>query len=233
MINQRLFFSIILLVVISTYSYAQIEVDCSLYIEFKTGKTICFEELKLNAFDKLVGDGEKYTTLSVRSFKLNDGRYIVESSGLGSGIYKEVSKGPKISTYSQTVNYGGTQFDPTTGAVYSNSGSARHLYYKAGYRSLRKINVENLKMTLRDDPESMVFVKKASGLSAVQAGFYVTGAAIIIAGLVQTAKSSDENPNNASLSPLVFVGAGFCFVPLILKDAKQKKLQEAIDVYNR
>ena len=224
---------VLVILILPRIAFTQASVNCDLYIEFTNRTTLCFETLRLNSFDRLIGDGDKYTTDLVSSFKLKDGLYIVVNSGTTTGIFKEEFNGNRISTYAQTINYANTSFDPNTGAMHTNSGSVRNLYYKRTNGTLKKMDVSNLIFDLKDNPESMLYVKKANKLTAIQAGFYVAGGAALIAGLVQTVKSSEENPGSASLSPLVFVGAGFCFVPWILRDAKYRKLQEAIDVYNR
>lgn len=217
------------------------------YLGLHTGEIIKAKQLdyKTPAFGKkhfrLDGDKERYDFSQVKFYRNHTG-YHLKGDPVGSGpaFYKREFHGTRINTYSierttYTAGAPGMYGAPMGGTFNTYTLD----YYTKDDGEMKKMKLANLKLDLKDNSASMVYLEKVSGINKVNGILYGAGAAMIIGGIIATANSAKKDESlppgdsSISISPFVFIGAVVVNIPWFTKGTKRKKMQEALMLYDK
>ncbi|MFA4869010.1 MAG: hypothetical protein WC623_12465 [Pedobacter sp.] len=111
-----------------------------------------------------------------------------------------------------------------------------NMYYNKGYGDLKKLNYKNLKNDIADNPESIEMLyayRKSMNTSNV---LYTAASISIIAGIISVisnGKNSYSKTNFTTGLSLAVVGLGFATGGYLNSVSAGRKLEDAIDIYNR
>ena len=214
----------------------------------------------------LLLDSSKQLPLSqVREFKGWDGTFAVAAIGSRFDAYKLQNEGRRISLYAQcyestTTIYGsptpGGVATPTTVTTYQ-----RALFFRKGTDGdIQPLNYHNLKIALADNPASIQELHIAHTNLYLGIGLLAGGAALTIAGIVQTKHRNDDAynafktasdnwfriaqanpwsttppppaPAHYGLSPLFYIGAATTLSAMVPIFTMGKHARRALDMYN-
>ncbi len=222
----------------TTVLLAQNEV--SYEIGLTNGKVLYPNQLKHNSGGlskkHFLVDGEKYLYNQVKYYRDEEKYYLkANPTGYGDDFYLRELDGEKVKTYSVVKTYysGGGP-----GQVGTFSSSKIDYYQKRGGR-LRSVTYSDLAYDLKDNPLSMQKLNEVKKIRNINAFIYTASAAMFIGGLVATANSAKRNESlppserDVSFSPFVFIGVITANIPWFTGGAKQKKLNEALELYNK
>lgn len=124
------------------------------------------------------------------------------------------------------------------------------MYYNKGYTDLKKVNYNNLKYDMADNPESMKFLNKYRKSASRSKIMYVTAGASIIAGFVSFLatgtghndmpsgfgfdnRPSLKSPNYTASYVLMGLGFGMAVGGYAVQSAGAGNIENAVDAYNR
>ncbi|MBL1214657.1 MAG: hypothetical protein HND52_14980 [Ignavibacteriae bacterium] len=205
-------------------------------IILNSGKTIWGKaELKNPFLAKdyiLFNDSLKYDTRDVLAFENDQGYYArVENTN---DFVKRIKKG-KIDLYVESVYH----FTPGSFQTYSHPGGSSTMYTPGGFSStryeyfskdgspVRDASYSNLSEALKDNEESLSYLRSHRTLSYFKWGSVIAGAAIIA---VQLAKIDKETPPSFGG---IILGAAVINLSWIFHFNQSGKIEKAIEVYNR
>lgn len=239
---MRTKFSLVILILLSAFNaFSQnVEVmDTTLMVELKNGKIIYANtiELKEPAFKSsylLVNDNDKYEIENISYYQDKTGYYIwAKTDGYGENLKLKRELSGKINTYSRiATQYTHNQYGGTFSKVKVD-------YFQKGKGDVRKINYESLSLALSDNTESNSKLKEANRLRTLNIISALVGGGLIIGGVAHMQNlNKQEGPppyENVSVkfSPLFFMGAATLTIPLFTRKPRVRKMQEAIEIYNR
>ncbi|MCC6727522.1 MAG: hypothetical protein IT258_23660 [Saprospiraceae bacterium] len=196
-------------------------------------------------------DDTRYEFKQVLHYRNADGFFRVVQSKAGNfpSIYKQEKPGSRLTLYSQenwvssaprySPGFGGGAGTWTGGY----SQKVKTYYYSKGAGPIWTVSIDNINREVKDNPDALAAVNKAKKARSTGAWLTTAGVALTIVGAVLTSKNIQEEnskppPHDTSsplkvVSPTLFVGIalipGFTYV----KRAKERRLMEAIDIYNR
>lgn len=219
----------------------------SVYIGLKDGTTLKAKNLsyKTPIFSRsylLLNDTTKIAANTVRYYEDRSGYYLNAStakSGKEEFYQRDVTG--KISIYSKT--YVSDTYNPSFGSPGVNYGrSWTHsrrvveLMQKDGSSELLPLTYKNLYKLTSDNEECLPLLKKIKSLSRASTYSYVGGIALFIAGGIQMISDNNRNRESGnhpvSYNPVMIVGAGIGFLPLIFDASKREKIKKTLDIYN-
>jgi len=212
------------------------------FVEFNSGEKRSANSViyKTPAFGKSYFkiDDQKISASEITHFKNEDGEFLKKSYNGIQEFYKIEDKG-KINLYSKMVT---TYSAPIMGPNGVPMGSGMSLQ-KANYYSmnnsdyLNNLHYKNLIRDLKDNQESMNYLKDVKKMRTANALFYTAGAAMIIGGIIHTFSDTDqpgdtESPSGPSFSPLFIGGGVLMAIPLFKGKKQNEKLMQAVKAYN-
>jgi len=111
------------------------------------------------------------------------------------------------------------------------------MYYNKGYDDLKKLNYRNLKNDMSDNPKSMDMLRSYRRSMNTTNLLYTAGAASLLAGFLNLAlpgnKTSISDTNFALSGALMGIGLGFVTGGYLNHISGNRKLENAVDIYNR
>jgi len=232
-------YSILLAFLILT-SFAQAQ---EYYVKLKGGTEIQAKsvEHKTPAFSSeyiLVDKEKKYNIDSVAAYSNKYGEFIKARTKYKRGFYKKELQG-RINTYSSEVTtYNPGMMGPNGAMTPSTFSSNKIEYYTKQGSSFKDINYSNLLIDLSDNLESIRKLQEVRKINRINTFLYLGAAATFIGGIIHTSGKAKDNESlppsqrDVSLSPLLFAGPVIAVIPLMTKSTKQRKLNEAIKIYN-
>jgi hypothetical protein len=142
----------------------------------------------------------------------------------------------KFTTYQPAPGY----YNPYTGIYFPSLNppiqeTFTKYYYNKGFGDLKKVNYQNLKIDLSDNPESMFHIIKYKSLRKAQISTFIIGSACMFGPLIVSNITGTQNSKLASAS---FIG-GVCVGILafsasgVIKYIEPNSLRLAIYDYNR
>lgn len=164
-------------------------------------------------------DGEYYRRIGL-SFNFNTGdQFAVRTEKGNIDLYERMEY-----SYSNSWVPGPNGTMMYTGGGFNGNNVQ---YFAKDSGPVLKANARNLKTALSDSPQSMEYLKKRDGLTAVQVIGIIGG--IAIAGASISAQADKEDPDFTGAFIGVGVVAGSAWIPFF---AKQDLVRKAIKVYN-
>lgn len=222
--------------------------DSVLYVKHVRLRTDIFNSLKLNA------DSKRLSLEQVKFFN-SDGGFFANTKELNAirtvELAERVVEG-KINLF-QERSY--RKFSSNWGHVYPDRNRDRvdiRMYYNKGYDDLKKVNYRNLKTDMADDANSLDLLEGYRKSTNTSKALYVAaGASIAAAVITFLVKSNDKgslsrdhhfdqfpdvkrkSANFTSGFLLLGGGVGFAIGGYAVNVAGLKKLEAAVDTYNR
>ena len=204
------------------------------YLELNSGEKIYSNKtpsLKKKYF--YLDNDQKYLNTEIKSYLGSDGYFqrIMNKNQTKADWYRLEQEG-KINILSKQYITDYSYYDATT-YLYSVPYSTKAYYFQDTPFTAQEINYKNLVNRLSANPLSIKLLNEGKRLSNTKTTILVLGAAAFVAGCLmgKTEKFNDGN-TNFTPSPVAFIGATACFVPLFMKSPKNK-YRQAIEVFNR
>ena len=191
-------------------------------------KTVALKKPAFSSAYLLADDSIKYPLADVKYYEGNSGYFLRSDMGTAANEFMHREQTGNIELYS--VMRWTSSYNSTTGE--SSMSKVKVNYYKKRYGTIKKLTGGNLSMDLMDCPKCLQEVKKGKGLSTVGAIGVVVGLGIFV-GTAATTLSKPPTPGETKPMPAgVIIGPIFCLTPWLVKGAKRKHYQAAIDLYN-
>jgi hypothetical protein len=204
------------------------------YLELNTGEKIYANStpvLKKKYF--YLGNYIKYLNTEVKSYLGSDGYFqrIMNKSQTKADWYRLEQEG-KINILSKQYIVDNSYYDGST-YLYSVPYSTKAFYFQDALFTAQEINYKNLVDRLSANPLSIKLLNEGKRLSNTKTTLVVLGTVAFVAGCLmgKTEKLDNGNTNFTPL-PIAWIGAATCFVPLFMKNPKNK-YKQAIEVFNR
>lgn len=204
------------------------------YLELNSGEKIysnATPTLKKKYF--YLDNNQKYLNTDIKSYLGSDGYFqrIMNKKQTKADWYRLEQEG-KINILSKQYITDNSYYDGST-YLYSVPYTTKAFYFQDAPFSAQDINYKNLVNKLSANPLSLKLLNEGKRLSNTKTTLVVLGAAAVVAGCLmgKTKKLKDGNINFTPL-PIAFVGATACFVPLFMKNPKNK-YRQAIETFNR
>lgn len=177
----------------------------------------------------------KIDVATVKAYQNEDGYFKKFNYGYTQPtFYERVLKGNRIEGYSKIVVTQSYTPNPYGGGFY-NSSSQKLYYYSKDGRQLEKMNIRNLERDLKDNPASLLELKKAKSKDYISAGFYIAGAAMIIASIASMDVAGSGDPSSSygpKIPPLLIIGGATLSIPWFIRSGKINNMTNAIQMYN-
>jgi len=242
--------------------------DSLYFVRLQDGTTLYSNRVKLvNSFTRgkyLLLDSNRRIPLSqARTFKGWDGTFAVANTPSGFDAFKLQNEGRKISLYSQCYYETETYYASTTpnGPEFPTTitSSQRVIYFRKGDSGdIQRLTYGHLRDAVADNPASAAQVRIAGVNLYLGVGLLVGGAALTVAGFVQTAHrnndaynayktasanwfaQSQQNPNTPmpsapthfGPSALTYIGAASVLSAIIPLASVNRHVRRALDIYN-
>ena len=204
------------------------------YLELNSGEKIyanATPTLKKKYF--YLDNNQKYLNTDIKSYLGSDGYFqrIMNKKQTKADWYRLEQEG-KINILSKQSTSDISYYDGTT-YLYSVPYTTKAFYFQDAPFTAQDINYKNLVNKLSANPLSIKLLNDGKRLSNTKTTFVVLGAVAFVAGCLmgKTEKLKDGNINFTP-SPIALVGATACFIPLFMKNPKNK-YKQAIEVFNR
>ena len=204
------------------------------YLELNSGEKIYTNAtpiLKKKYF--YLDNNQKYLNTDIKSYLGSDGYFqrIMNKKQTKADWYRLEQEG-KINILSKQYTNDISYYDGTT-YLYSIPYSTKAFYFQDAPFTAQDINYKNLVNRLSANPLSIKLLNEGKRLSNTKTTILVLGATAFVAGCLmgKTEKLKDGNINFTPL-PIAWIGATACFVPLFMKNPKNK-YRQAIEVFNR
>lgn len=215
---MKYFFVVISLLVINPI-YCQ-----SHFIELNGGEKIHVTSLELiqEKYEKpyLKSDkGDIYTIDQISSFQNDDGYFILNTLTKNRNDFAKRVLNGRIAIY---------KYDLTANYIQTGQNNSRDYFAYQKYDSpLKQMIYENLIVDLSNNPESMRVLNKIKRAKNISPFYYVFGGVCILtSGVLFNTNQSDLT------TPLFLTGVGFFSIPWIINAKRQKRMQDAIKIYN-
>lgn len=137
-------------------------------------------------------------------------------------------------------------YDPVSHSSYTYDRRFRHrtepainvsMYYNKGYEDLKKLNYRNLRHDMSDSPESMDLLHSYKKSMVTTNLLYVAAATSLLSGFLNFALAGDKkqmsNSNFALSGALMGLGLGFATGGYLKHLSGNRKLENAVDAYNK
>lgn len=172
----------------------------------------------------LLSDVEKYQSV--------DGYFVRMHEGMGETFARRIVEG-NIDLYTRFLPSGGSSFTPAPfggGMIYTGvSGSYSSAeYFSKDDGPVLKANARNLKRELADNAESMRYLNRRDGMTAIQIIGILGGIGLTAANI--NAQLDKENPNFSGTFIGLIMITGSAWIPYY---SKKNLTQQAIEVYNQ
>ncbi len=161
--------------------------------------------------------------------------YWAEVNEAGEGDLLKVNNKGKVTTYFRNKVSNATA-DPYGG----RAPAAKPDYFQVSNGPIRKISYKNLAPALSGNQASRQKLQEVNRLNMTNKICLVAGGSMWIAGIVHMHKINNNNEApfietglDTKISPLILLGALTLTVPLINKAPVERKLEEAIAIYNK
>ena len=180
----------------------------------------------------IVNDTTEIPLSKVHAYQTTEGYFRRMYSGYGETFAKRLEEG-NIDLYTRTQSYGGGGAfvpGPNGTSIFVGGGmqSSQVEYFSKDDGNLQKANARNLKRALFDNPESMEYLNKRDGMTAIQVLGVLAGVAIGAASLTSQADSDELDPTGAIVGLVIISGS--TWIPSF---QKQELTRKAIKAYNR
>ena len=225
------------------------EEETNYFVKLNNGEKVVGDQIKYKSrslgkphFDV---DGQRFEFFEVKAYQNQNG-YFLKATPEGAyspSFYLRELQGTRIDTYSiTTTSY---SYSPGAPGMYGGGGMGTFSTHKVGYYvknngSMRKLNYQNLNRDLTDHTPSAMKLKEVKRAQTIQGVIIGAGVATFIAGIAATANTAKNNESlppserDVSLSPLLFVGPAMIGITVMIgKGSKEKKMLEAIKLYNQ
>ena len=201
--KKALFLFFALLVGLSGYSQSH-PGDTLYYVRLKDGSMVHANKIELvNSFTQgkyLRLDNSRQITLSnIRDFNGQQGTFAIGNINGEYDLYKLETEGPRISLYSQcyyetqtvfaSTSPGGPQF-PTT-----LTSQAKAFYFRKNDSDIQRLNYQNLKIAVEDDPASLRELRLAHTNLFLGIGLLTAGIAMAVADIHHTIQQNNDAQN--------------------------------------
>lgn len=204
------------------------------YLELNSGEKIYSNAtpiLKKKYF--YLDNNQKYLNTDIKSYLGSDGYFqrIMNKKQTKADWYRLEQEG-KINILSKQYSNDISYYDGST-YLYSIPYTTKAFYFQDAPFTAQDINYKNLVNRLSANPLSLKLLNEGKRLSNTKTTLVVLGAAAVVAGCLmgKTEKLKDGNINFTP-SPIAWIGATTCFVPLFMKNPKNK-YRQAIETFNR
>ncbi len=204
------------------------------YLELNSGEKIysnATPSLKKKYF--YLDNNQKYLNTDIKSYLGSDGYFqrIMNKKQTKADWYRLEQEG-KINILSKQSISNISYYDGST-YLYSVPYTIKAYYFQDAPFTAQEFKYKNLENRLSANPLSMKLLNEGKRLSNTKATFIVLGAAAFVAGcLMGKTEKLDNGNTNFTPSPVAWVGATACFIPLFMKNPKNK-YKQAIEVFNR
>lgn len=188
----------------------------------------------------LLLDGEmKYPVNQVKYYQDGTGYYIWDYIGLGGNVKLKRELQGKINTFSRVVSsYSPGVYGPNGygGGTFSSS---KITYLQSGPGSIRVLNYDNLLGIVKDHKPSMNELAGVKNIKTWNGVAYGLGSALIVGGLAHMGKLNQQDgpppfeDTTIKFSPLFFMGAAMFVIPLANREAKGRRLDNAVKLFNQ
>lgn len=120
------------------------------------------------------------------------------------------------------------RYDLSSNYIQTGQSNTRDYYaYKMKDYPLKQMIYDNLVKDLSDNPQSMKKLKKVNAAKRIALLYYILGgASILTAGVLFNTPQSDLT------TPLFITGIGLFSIPWILNSQRQKRMDDAVKIYN-
>ena len=211
------------------------------YLELNSGEKIYSNStptLKKKYF--YLDNNQKYLNTDVKSYLGSDGYFqrIMNKNQIKADWYRLEQEG-KINILSkQYYNNDISYYNANTNLnsipyLYSVPYTTKAYYFQDAPFSVQEFKYKNLVNRLSVNPLSMKLLNEGKRLSNTKTTFIVLGAAAFVAGcLMGKTEKLKDGEINFTPAPIAWIGATACFVPLFMKNPKNK-YRQAIEVFNR
>lgn len=111
-----------------------------------------------------------------------------------------------------------------------------NMYYNKGYADLKRLNYNNLKRDMADNPQSMDMLYAYRRSRNATTLFYITGAASLLAGVFVSTSEGKNAYSSANFTKGLGLGAlglGLITGGYLKTFSAKQKLENAVDIYNR
>lgn len=219
-------------------SLAQMQPEVGL----KTGQIIHPTLLKLkNPFlgksYLLLDETQKIKLDEVDYYQTTSEYFIVRSVGFSSSTPLKRIEAGEIAVYEYMRIVSSAAPMGPNGMMGMSSTQRRidHYYTKDG-GSLQFLSLKNLKKDLDGYPPSLLKLKKARSQKLIKWGLWITGGAMVIAGLNQMVNEANEGGPPYEKGPSVnapfVIGMGMMVVPFFIHASQGENLMDAVRLYN-
>ena len=204
------------------------------YLELNSGEKIYANStpvLKKKYF--YLDNNQKYLNTDIKSYLGSEGYFQrIMNKKLTKADWYRLEQEGKINILSKQSISDISYYDGST-YLYSIPYSTKAFYFQDTPFTAQDINYKNLVNRLSANPLSMKLLNEGKHLSNTKTKFIVLGAAAFLAGcLMGKTEKLKDGEINFTPAPIALVGATACFVPLFMKNPKNK-YRQAIEVFNR
>jgi len=179
----------------------------------------------------IVNDTTEIPLSKVHAYQTSDGYFRRMYSGYGDDFAKRLEKG-NIDLYIRTQDSMAPSYipGPNGGSTFIGHGTQTNNveYFSKDGGELKKANARNLKKALFDNPQSMEYLKKRDGMTAIQVLGVIAGISIGAASLLSQSDKDELDPTGAIVGLAVISGS--TWIPSFQKKELTRK---AIKAYNR
>lgn len=188
----------------------------------------------------LINGETKYAVDRVKYYQDESGYYIWDYIGLKGNVRLKRELEGKINTYSRIVSsYSAPMYGPNGYGSGGSFSSSQVTYLQTGQDDVRELNYDNLLSIVKDHQPSMIELDGIRKIQNWNGLAYGLGTALVIGGLIHMGNlNQQEGPppfedTTIKFSPLFFMGAAMFVIPLANREAKGRRLDNAVRLYNQ
>ena len=115
------------------------------------------------------------------------------------------------------------------GYPYSGYRTIKTEYFSKDNGPIQNLTTNNLMLATRENAGAQELLLDSRRYQRLTLGSYVVGGGLLVAGLLQSLRSSD---GRASISPLVYAAIPVLIVPIVLQSKQANNQRQAIALYN-
>lgn len=197
---------------------------CQEFVELVDGAKRNFKSVNLiqEKFEKpyiKTEDGTIFRMETINSFQNRDGYFIKNLLTKNKNDFSERMLNGRVSIY---------RYDLSGNFIQNGQSNQRDYYaYQKYDEPLKQMIYANLIKDLGDNKLSVKKLKKIKKAKQIAPVYYISGSAsILTAGILFNTTESDL------ATPLFIGGIGFFAIPFILNSQRQKRMDDAIKIYN-
>jgi hypothetical protein len=125
------------------------------------------------------------------------------------------------------MGYGGMGYG---GIPYGNYRTVKTEYFSKDNGPIQNLSMRNLALATSDNPGAQQLLAEAQHYQKVAVASYVVGGGLLVAGFIQTLRSSPES--GATVSPLLFAALPVLIIPIVMHSKQANNQRQAIALYN-